>query len=186
MRAKTGILTLQRTSLPKTKAAGLKRHQIAMMTGYLSILLGSSAMWYYKESHHAPHITTWHGVRAFIFNVLPLLQEAYATFVSGLRINHRILALCPGPNRCGKRLVWRCRVRRRPQGQTCLEIPPAVWVLPLAFPPNNCSPCRCLVILDVRKDRIRRSSCCLHTSATWHSRLGLLSHQVRGPFHDMS
>ncbi|KAH9079210.1 hypothetical protein EDB83DRAFT_2513760 [Lactarius deliciosus] len=56
-----GILTLQPTSQPKTKAAGLWRHQIAMITGFVAIGLGSSAMWYNKESHGAPHITTWHG-----------------------------------------------------------------------------------------------------------------------------
>jgi len=56
-----GILTLQPTSQPKTKAAGLQRHQTAMLTGLPSILLGTSAMVYYKGSHGAPHFTTWHG-----------------------------------------------------------------------------------------------------------------------------
>ncbi len=70
--AHIGILTLQPTSQPKTKAAGLGRHQIAMITGFLALGLGSSAMWYNKESHGAPHITTWHGVRPSLLDALPL------------------------------------------------------------------------------------------------------------------
>jgi cytochrome b-561 domain containing protein 2 len=60
----TGILTLQPTSQPKAKAAGLQRHQTAMLIGLPSILLGTSAMVYHKGSHDAPHFTSWHGVRA--------------------------------------------------------------------------------------------------------------------------
>ncbi|KAH9030671.1 hypothetical protein EDB85DRAFT_1415624 [Lactarius pseudohatsudake] len=69
-----GILTLQPTSQPKTKAAGLWRHQIAMITGFLAIGLGSSAMWYNKESHGAPHITTWHGAFGSIAGSWLLVQ----------------------------------------------------------------------------------------------------------------
>ncbi|KAH9180346.1 hypothetical protein EDB89DRAFT_2086314 [Lactarius sanguifluus] len=69
-----GILTLQPTSQPKTKAAGLWRHQIAMTTGFLAIGLGSSAMWYNKESHGAPHITTWHGAFGSIAGSWLLVQ----------------------------------------------------------------------------------------------------------------
>lgn len=60
----SAILTLQPTSQPMTKAAGLQRHQIAVLVGLPSILLGTLAMWTYKASHGAPHITTWHAVRA--------------------------------------------------------------------------------------------------------------------------
>jgi len=69
-----GILTLQPTSQPKTKAAGLRRHQIAMITGFLALSLGSSAMWYNKESHGADHITTWHGAFGSITGSWLLLQ----------------------------------------------------------------------------------------------------------------
>lgn len=60
----TGILTLQPTSQPHTKAAGLVRHQIAMGLGGTFILLGAVAMFVNKNSHGAAHFTTWHGVGA--------------------------------------------------------------------------------------------------------------------------
>ncbi|KAI9446657.1 hypothetical protein H4582DRAFT_590432 [Lactarius indigo] len=69
-----GILTLQPTSQPKTKATGLWRHQIAMIIGFLSIGLGSSSIWYNKESHGAPHITTWHGAFGSISGSWLLVQ----------------------------------------------------------------------------------------------------------------
>ncbi|KAH7921729.1 hypothetical protein BV22DRAFT_1132012 [Leucogyrophana mollusca] len=58
-----GILTLQPTSQPKTKAAGLKRHQIAMIgVGFPCIVLGTLAIVYRKWSRAADHFTTWHGI----------------------------------------------------------------------------------------------------------------------------
>ncbi|KAI9452316.1 hypothetical protein F5148DRAFT_512976 [Russula earlei] len=56
-----GVLTLQPTSQPKTKAEGLDRHQTAMGIGLTSILLGTTAIYNQKASHHAPHITSWHA-----------------------------------------------------------------------------------------------------------------------------
>jgi len=69
-----GILTLQPTSQPKTKEAGLGRHQIAMITGFLALILGSSAIWYNKQSHGADHITTWHSAFGSITGSWLLLQ----------------------------------------------------------------------------------------------------------------
>ncbi|KAF5373061.1 hypothetical protein D9758_001702 [Tetrapyrgos nigripes] len=58
-----GILTLQPTSQPKTKAAGLGRHQVIMfMLGLPIITIGSFAVWYNKYSKDKPHLVTWHGV----------------------------------------------------------------------------------------------------------------------------
>ena len=58
-----GILTLQPTSQPHTKAAGLQRHQIAIIgLGVPLILAGGLAIILQKNSHDAPHFTTWHGV----------------------------------------------------------------------------------------------------------------------------
>jgi cytochrome b-561 domain-containing protein 2 len=58
-----GILTLQPTSQPKTKAAGLARHQAAIfLVGFPSILLGTSAVAYNKWINNKEHMTTWHGV----------------------------------------------------------------------------------------------------------------------------
>ncbi|THH13615.1 hypothetical protein EW146_g6631 [Bondarzewia mesenterica] len=57
-----GILTLQPTSQPATKAAGLQRHQIAMIFGLPTIVLGALSIIWNKSVHDAPHFTTWHGV----------------------------------------------------------------------------------------------------------------------------
>jgi hypothetical protein len=57
-----GILTLQPTSQPQTKKAGLARHQVFMIClAFPAILLGTTAMIYTKYSHGAPHFTTWHS-----------------------------------------------------------------------------------------------------------------------------
>jgi len=62
-----GILTLQPTSQPQTKAAGLQRHQIATIgIGVPLILLGALAVFLNKLSHNAPHFTTWHGTFGII------------------------------------------------------------------------------------------------------------------------
>ncbi|KIJ60625.1 hypothetical protein HYDPIDRAFT_138830 [Hydnomerulius pinastri MD-312] len=62
-----GILTLQPTSQPHTKAAGLQRHQFAMIgLGFPLILLGTLVMVYYKYSHNAAHFTSWHGTFGII------------------------------------------------------------------------------------------------------------------------
>jgi hypothetical protein len=69
-----GILTLQPTSLPKTKAAGLGRHQIAMITGFLALGFGTSTIWYSKESQDADHISSWHGTFGTITGSWLVLQ----------------------------------------------------------------------------------------------------------------
>ncbi|KAH9981506.1 hypothetical protein BGW80DRAFT_1270544 [Lactifluus volemus] len=77
-----GVLTLQPTSQPKTKAAGLQRHQTAMLIGLTSILLGTSAMVYYKGSHGAPHFTTWHGT----FGILTLSWLVFQSALGALSV----------------------------------------------------------------------------------------------------
>lgn len=58
-----GILTLQPTSQAKTKAAGLTRHQLAMIVlGVPAISLGTLAIFWRKSLSEHPHFTTWHGV----------------------------------------------------------------------------------------------------------------------------
>jgi hypothetical protein len=58
-----GIITLQPTNQPKTKAAGLSRHQIAVfVVGFPSITLGTMAVSYNKWLRGADHFTTWHGI----------------------------------------------------------------------------------------------------------------------------
>ncbi|KAJ7632228.1 hypothetical protein FB45DRAFT_911852 [Roridomyces roridus] len=57
-----GILTLQPTSQPKTKAAGLARHQYAILgAGFPIIFLGTLAIVLNKYVHGAVHFKSWHG-----------------------------------------------------------------------------------------------------------------------------
>ncbi|KAJ7470335.1 hypothetical protein FB451DRAFT_1474087 [Mycena latifolia] len=58
----SGILTLQPTSQPKTKAAGLARHQYAILfAGFPAIFLGTAAVVYNKWAHGKSHFLSWHG-----------------------------------------------------------------------------------------------------------------------------
>ena len=53
----------ERRSQAKTKAAGLTRHQLAMMAlGVPAISLGTLAIVWRKSLKESPHFTTWHGV----------------------------------------------------------------------------------------------------------------------------
>ncbi|KAJ6606554.1 hypothetical protein DFH09DRAFT_11857 [Mycena vulgaris] len=57
-----GILTLQPTSQAKTKAAGLARHQYAILfAGFPAIFLGTAAIMYNKWAHGSVHFKSWHG-----------------------------------------------------------------------------------------------------------------------------
>jgi len=72
-----GILTLQPTSAPETKKAGLQRHQLAILyVGFPSILLGALAISYNKYLHEASHFTTWHGTFGVISVVWLVIQVA--------------------------------------------------------------------------------------------------------------
>lgn len=85
-----GIVTLQPTSDPETKAAGLARHQIAIIVlGFPTIILGTSFMIYNKISHGAPHFTTWHSVRSFkcFYCHQYWLTEAADIWAGGCRVD---------------------------------------------------------------------------------------------------
>ncbi|KAJ7349272.1 hypothetical protein DFH08DRAFT_959436 [Mycena albidolilacea] len=57
-----GISTLQPTSQPKTKAAGLARHQYAILfAAFPIIFFGTFAVMYNKYLHGATHFKSWHG-----------------------------------------------------------------------------------------------------------------------------
>lgn len=72
-----GILTLQPTSSPKTKAAGLTRHQLAMIIlGFPIIFLGSLAIFYNKVASNRAHFTTWHGTFGLITFLFLMVQVA--------------------------------------------------------------------------------------------------------------
>ena len=58
-----GIATLQTTSQPKTKVAGLTRHQLAIYYIGLPIFaLGFLVIYHSKTRRNMEHYTTWHGV----------------------------------------------------------------------------------------------------------------------------
>ncbi|KAH8829592.1 hypothetical protein DL96DRAFT_1064489 [Flagelloscypha sp. PMI_526] len=70
-----GILTLQPTNTPTTKAAGLERHQKAIAYSAAPIfLLGVSAIWWNKERRGADHYTTWHGKFGSVISLVLLVQ----------------------------------------------------------------------------------------------------------------
>ncbi|KAH8108155.1 hypothetical protein BXZ70DRAFT_914431 [Cristinia sonorae] len=70
-----GILTLQPTAQPKTKAAGLVRHQLAMIAlGLPIVLFGTSAIYYNKIRNDREHFTTWHGTFGGIVVALSVFQ----------------------------------------------------------------------------------------------------------------
>ncbi|KAF4578588.1 hypothetical protein EYR40_001257 [Pleurotus pulmonarius] len=57
-----GILTLQPTSQPKTKAAGFARHHLAIFfIAFPSITVGTFAVWYNKHLNGRDHFLSWHG-----------------------------------------------------------------------------------------------------------------------------
>ncbi|KAI5124325.1 hypothetical protein M0805_008932 [Coniferiporia weirii] len=62
-----GILTLQPTNHPKTKAAGLVRHQLYMLLTGLPVLgLGTWVIYHNKEINARAHFTSWHGTIGII------------------------------------------------------------------------------------------------------------------------
>ncbi|KAF8163114.1 hypothetical protein B0H34DRAFT_694172 [Crassisporium funariophilum] len=70
-----GIITLQPTNQPKTKAAGLVRHQVAILfVGVPAILLGTIAVSYNKWLRDADHFTTWHGTTGIICMIWIVFQ----------------------------------------------------------------------------------------------------------------
>ena len=59
-----GILTLQPTSQPATKAAGLNRHQLViMLLGIPALAFGTASIVYKKWPYYSLDYTpSWHGV----------------------------------------------------------------------------------------------------------------------------
>ncbi|EJF65714.1 hypothetical protein BD309DRAFT_848523 [Dichomitus squalens] len=70
-----GILTLQPTSQARTKAAGLTRHQLAMLAlGFPAMALGTFAIVWRKYVNDAPHFISWHGTIGIISVAWLVLQ----------------------------------------------------------------------------------------------------------------
>lgn len=70
-----GILTLQPTSQARTKAAGLTRHQLAMIIlGFPSAFLGYTAIFVTKNIHGRAHFQSWHGIFGLLTFILLSVQ----------------------------------------------------------------------------------------------------------------
>ncbi|KAF8636556.1 hypothetical protein AX17_003368 [Amanita inopinata Kibby_2008] len=75
-----GILTLQPTSQPKSKAAGLMRHQMVMwLLGIPFITFGTLSVWYNKALRGREHFVTWHG----ILGLLCIIWLIFQVFLGG-------------------------------------------------------------------------------------------------------
>ncbi|KXN88278.1 hypothetical protein AN958_07737 [Leucoagaricus sp. SymC.cos] len=81
------ILTLQPTSQPRTKAAGLERHQTSIFTlGFPVVTLGTLAVAYNKYLRDYPHFKTWHaklGLACMIWIFIQLCIGAGSTWSNG-------------------------------------------------------------------------------------------------------
>nr|GAT59571.1 predicted protein [Mycena chlorophos] len=82
-----GVMTLQPTSQPKTKAAGLERHQYAMaLVALPALLVGASAVWYNKERSGRAHYQSLHaklGTAAVTWLVVQLLVGGASVWFGG-------------------------------------------------------------------------------------------------------
>lgn len=173
--SRTGILTLQPTSHPETRAAGLKRHQIANIMGVISILVGASAILAYKTSHGARHFTTWHSVRS---PYLPRAARLTSIYSLDLWPDHCFLSHRSGCGWRRKCLVWRCRIWRRSKGQAGVEVSQAVRLHSTAFPPDHCSSRRWLVNMGLRTQCLRRPPRRLYSGTCFPPCIHLFSRQV--------
>jgi cytochrome b-561 domain-containing protein 2 len=96
-----GIMTLQPTSQPRTKASGLTRHQVIILgLGVPAILTGTIMVFFNKVIKEANHFTTWHGT----FGGIALVWMVFQILLGGLSVWFRGAALGGGAK--AKR-VWR-------------------------------------------------------------------------------
>jgi len=83
-----GILTLQATSQPKTKEAGLNRHQLIILgLAFPCITVGTLIMIWNKNLHEAPHFTTWHatfGILAVAWMFIQMFLGAGSVWYGGV------------------------------------------------------------------------------------------------------
>jgi len=82
-----GILTLQPTSQPRSKARGLARHQLIMLgLGVPSILTGTILIFANKTIHERSHFTTWHGtfgITAVAWLIVQILLGGFSVWFGG-------------------------------------------------------------------------------------------------------
>jgi len=82
-----GIMTLQPTSQPKSKASGLARHQLIVLgVGFPSILVGTVLIFLNKNVHESAHFTTWHatfGGIALVWMIVQILLGGLSVWFNG-------------------------------------------------------------------------------------------------------
>jgi len=81
-----GILTLQPTSRPRSKAEGLVRHQLAMGFGFFCMVLGASAIIVHKNAHNNSHFVSPHaklGLLAFVWLLFQVFIGAASVWFDG-------------------------------------------------------------------------------------------------------
>ncbi|KAH8118229.1 hypothetical protein DFH11DRAFT_1503616 [Phellopilus nigrolimitatus] len=82
-----GILLLQPTSQPKTKARGLTRHQLVILgVGLPAIIIGTVLIFMNKVIHESAHFTTWHatfGLIAIVWMVVQMLLGGLSVWFGG-------------------------------------------------------------------------------------------------------
>jgi len=140
-----GILTLQPTSQPQTKEAGLARHQVAMLLGFPAIASGTSFMIYNKHTHDAPHFTSWHGVHSIVHLTAQILTHTDETEVWP-RCNN--LDCIPDQRRIGDGLVRRSCIRWRGQSKGSLQVSSAVRLRIIAVASGHGASCGSVVRMD--------------------------------------
>ncbi|KAF8522158.1 hypothetical protein BU17DRAFT_75241 [Hysterangium stoloniferum] len=82
-----GILTLQPTSQPKTKQAGLNRHQLIILGfAFPCIAVGTLIIIWNKNIHDSPHFVTWHatfGIIAIVWMLIQMFLGAASVWYGG-------------------------------------------------------------------------------------------------------
>ena len=148
-----------------------------MLAGLLSVILGTSAVLYFKAAHHIPHFTSWHGVRTLF---LPHVAILNILFLDPWP-DHFYLAHCPGHGWRRKRLVWWGRLRGRSESQASVEVSQAIGLHSIDFTPGHHSP-RWSVTIGLIPQQLRRPAYCLHTGTHFHPRIPFFSRQVHQIF----
>ena len=150
------------------------RHQISMLAGLLSVILGTAAVWAHKSADHQRHFTTWHGVRT---PFLPRIATLTSILFLDLWPNRFYLAHRPGHGRRRKRLVWRGRLWGRSESQASVEVSQAIGLHSIDFTPDYHLP-RWSVTTGLIPQHLRRPAYFLHSGAHFHTRIPLFSRQV--------
>ncbi|KAI0928399.1 hypothetical protein AcW1_005654 [Taiwanofungus camphoratus] len=163
-----GILTLQPTSQPTSKAAGLSRHQLIMLgLGLPAILLGTLAILINKRLHGYAHFVTWHGTFGIITLAWMLVQVALGG--GSVWLNGRLFGGNPRAKHVWKyhRYAISTRLLRGPLHDHIFFFVAyqVVWVPAIPHAVDHGAPRRCVVELGNRTHRARCQRTCVHCRA---------------------